>query len=156
MSPMLDPEARTWLDNLLAAIAAAEAGPIEADLAATPRIEFWLPIVSSSSFPAFWGHVAGTESFITTSQLIHLDAEAGWARTEDSWYRLGKSFRTLQMELLRCSVISVETPGCISFELPGFAAVDPDRLDGLLTAQIAAVRALDAEDLAARKAEGEH
>ncbi len=77
MSPMLDPEARTWLDNLLAAIAAAEAGPIEADLAATPRIEFWLPIVSSSNFPALWGHVAGTESFITTSQLIHLDAEEG-------------------------------------------------------------------------------
>ena len=77
MSPMLDPEAHAWLNNLLAAIAAAEAGPIEADLAAAPKIELWLPLVSSSSFPALWGHVAGTESFITTSQLIHLDAEEG-------------------------------------------------------------------------------
>ena len=91
----LSPQDRIWFDKVLRAIAAAEAGPSDADIAQAPILSDWKAAISPGGHIMLWGEVSdhpllGTTS-ITTSQLIAIDPEAGWARTASRWYRLGRS-----------------------------------------------------------------
>lgn len=129
----LSSQDRAWFDKVLSAIAAAEAGPSGANLAQAPVLSDWKAAISSGGHIMLWGEVVdhpllGTTS-ITTSQLIAIDAEAGWARTASRWYRLGRSL------------------DAIRFTLPGFANIDdPELLQRLLAEYITRVREIDAAD----------
>jgi hypothetical protein len=85
MDHPMTPNDRTTLDQFLLAINAAEAGPSAAEIATAPRLELWQPMLSRYGMPILWGRACGHprlgDDMITTSALIALDAEAGWART---------------------------------------------------------------------------
>ena len=92
---------RAWFDKVLRAIAAA--GPSDADLVTAPVLTNWSPAISPRGHVLLWGEVIGhpvlSSDHITTSQLIAIDAEAGWARTASRWYRLGRSIDALAAEM---------------------------------------------------------
>ena len=151
----LSPNDRAWFDKVLRAIAAAEAGPSEADLAQAPVLSDWKAAISPGGHVMLWGEVTdhpllGNAS-IHTSQLIAIDPEAGWARTASRWYRLGRSFDALEAELAESMNGKAKLAGSIQFALPGFANInDPELLQKLLATYIARVRGIDAADRAAR------
>ncbi len=71
---------------------AVTGGPDEAELAAAPYLDFWAEIWRPA--PVLTGIVRGHPSIandrpIVTSDLITMDAAAGWARTLSRLYRLG-------------------------------------------------------------------
>jgi hypothetical protein len=125
-------------NTILASIAAAESGPSEADLAEAPVIDRWLPLFSKPFNLLLWGEVTGHPElgtdYITTSQLLAVNADAGWARTRSRWYRLG---------------VKERRPDFLQMELPGFTPIkDPAVLAEILAAYIARVRERDAMDRA--------
>lgn len=154
----LSSEDRAWFDKVLHAIAAAEAGPSEANLAQAPVLSDWKAAISPGGHVILWGEVAdhpilGTSS-ITTSQLIAIDPEAGWARTASRWYRLGRSIDALAAELADSMKGKAKLAGSVQFALPGFANInDPELLQKLLATYIARVRGIDAADRAASREE---
>ncbi|MTE02091.1 ATP-dependent Lon protease [Paracoccus sp. YIM 132242] len=83
-----------WLEQILAAIDEAQAGPTAEDLAAAPLLDPWHPILTLDVAPLLMGHVSGHPILgttrITTSRLITLDPGDRWARTCSRWYRLGR------------------------------------------------------------------
>ncbi|WP_354670364.1 DUF6634 family protein [Paracoccus sp. TOH] len=96
----LSPSDRAWFDKVLRAIAAAEAGPSQADLAQAPVLSDWKAAISPCGHIMLWGEVTdhpllGNAS-IHTSQLIAIDPKAGWARTASRWYRLGRPIAALE------------------------------------------------------------
>ncbi|SIT17948.1 DUF6634 family protein [Paracoccus saliphilus] len=138
-------EQQSQLDRALASIRAAEAGPTDDDLAAAPVLELWRPLANIHAAVVLWGQVTGHPrigaSTITTSRLIALDRQAGWARTYSRWYRLGEPFSEFEANVARDLKISEARKGVVSFELAGFVAVDDDNLvDRLLAAFIAHVQ----------------
>ena len=147
----LSPSDREWFDKVLCAIAAAEAGPSDADLATAPVLSDWKAAISPDGHVMLWGEVTdhprlGNAS-IHTSQLIAINPEAGWARTASRWYRLGRSIDALEAELAESLNGKAKLAGSFRFALPGFANInDPDLLQRLLTAYIARVRGIDAAD----------
>ncbi|RQP08208.1 MAG: ATP-dependent Lon protease [Paracoccus sp. BP8] len=150
----LSPNDRAWFDKVLRAIAAAEAGPSEADLAQAPVLKNWSPAISPRGHVILWGEVIGhpilDSDHITTSQLIAIDPEAGWARTASRWYRLGRSIDTLEAKLAESLNGKNTEVDAVRFTLPGFANInDSDLLQTLLTEYIARVREIDAADRAA-------
>jgi len=71
---------------------AVTGGPDEAELAAAPYLDFWAEIWRPA--PVLTGIVRGHPSIandrpIVTSDVIAMDAAAGWARTLSRLYRLG-------------------------------------------------------------------
>ncbi|MDF3606669.1 ATP-dependent Lon protease [Paracoccus sp. DMF-8] len=139
---------------MLRAIAAAEAGPSEADLALAPVLSDWKAAISPGGHVMLWGEVADHpllgHASITTSQLIAIDPEAGWARTASRWYRLGRSIDALEAELAESMNGKAKLAGSINFTLPGFMNVDdPALLAQLLAEYITRVREIDAADRAA-------
>ncbi|WP_199261141.1 DUF6634 family protein [Paracoccus binzhouensis] len=150
----LSPSDRAWFDKVLRAIAAAEAGPSDADLAHAPVLSDWKAAISPGGHVILWGEVAdhpllGTSS-ITTSQLIAINPEAGWARTASRWYRLGRSIDVIAAELAESMNGKEALAGSINFTLPGFMNVDdPALLAQLLAQYIMRVREIDAADRAA-------
>ncbi|WP_313352518.1 DUF6634 family protein [Paracoccus sp. (in: a-proteobacteria)] len=150
----LSPTDRKWFDKVLRAIAAAEAGPSEADLVQAPVLSDWKAAISPSGHIMLWGEVTdhpllGTAS-ITTSQLIAIDPEAGWARTASRWYRLCRSIDAFAAELVESLNGKKAEAEAIRFTLPGFMNVDdPALLAQLLATYIARVREIDAADQAA-------
>ncbi|HWL56816.1 MAG TPA: DUF6634 family protein [Paracoccus sp. (in: a-proteobacteria)] len=155
----LSPNDRAWFDKALHAIAAAEAGPSEADLADAPVLSDWKAAISPGGHVMLWGEVVdhpllGNAS-IHTSQLIAMDPEAGWARTASRWYRLGGSIDALEAELAESMNGKAKLAGSVQFTLPGFANInDPELLQRLLTTYIARVRGIDAADRSASGREG--
>ncbi|WP_018000169.1 DUF6634 family protein [Paracoccus sp. N5] len=149
----LSPTDRAWFDKVLRAIAAAEVGPSDADLAQAPVLSDWKAAISPGGHIMLWGEVTdhpllGTTS-ITTSQLIAIDAEAGWARTASRWYRLGRSIEALEAELAESLNGKKSNADAIRFTLPGFMNVDdPALLAQLLSEYITRVREIDAADRA--------
>lgn len=150
----LSPELRQSFDGLLLSIAAAEMGPSPTDLAEAPVIDLWRPLMFGPRTVVLWGLVSGHpeigRDYTTTSALIALDREQGWARTWNRWYRLAAPLPGL----------FPDTSGNPSglrfkdFELPGFEVIqDPARLPELLADYIARVRAVDAKDQATRHSE---
>ncbi|MGQ2908439.1 MAG: DUF6634 family protein [Aliihoeflea sp.] len=59
-----------------------------------PTLDWWSPAVRPSVCleGLVSGHpvLVGQDRAIRTSELWHLDQEAGWARTYSRWYRLGQ------------------------------------------------------------------
>jgi len=150
----LSPQDRAWLDKVLRAIAAAETGPSETNLATAPVLTNWSPAISSRGHVILWGDVIGhpilDSDHITTSQLIAIDLAAGWARTASRWYRLEKPIAVLEAELAESMNGKAKHAGSIQFALSGFANInDPELLQRLLTTYIARVREIDAADRAA-------
>ncbi len=150
----LSPNDRAWFDKVLHAIAAAEAGPSEADLAQAPVLSDWKAAISPGGHVMLWGEVTdhpllGNAS-IHTSQLIAIDPEAGWTRTASRWYRLGRSIDALAAELADSLNGKAKLAGSFQLSLPGFANIDdPELLQKLLAKYIARVREIDAADRAA-------
>lgn len=155
----LSPEDRAWFGKVLRAIAAAEAGPSDADLAQAPVLSDWKAAISPGGHVMLWGEVSdhpllGTAS-ITTSQLIAINPEAGWARTASRWYRLGRSIDALEAELAESLNGNKAESAAIRFTLPGFMNVDdPALLAQLLAKYITQVREIDAANRAASGEEG--
>ncbi|MCJ8141059.1 DUF6634 family protein [Falsirhodobacter halotolerans] len=149
----LSPTDRAWFDKVLRAIAAAETGPSEADLAQAPVLSDWKAAISPGLHVMLWGEVTdhpllGTAS-ITTSQLIAIDAEAGWARTASRWYRLGRPLDALEVEMVKSLTEKNTEADAVRFTLPGFMNIDdPALLARLLTQYIMNVREIDAADRA--------
>lgn len=154
----LSPNDRIWFDKVLRAIAAAEAGPSDADLAQAPVLSDWKAAIWPGGHVMLWGEVTdhpllGNAS-IHTSQLIAIDPAAGWARTASRWYRLGRSIDALNAELAESMNGKAKLVGSFQFTLPGFANIDdPELLQKLLATYIVRVRAIDAADRAARDGE---
>ncbi|WP_024843877.1 DUF6634 family protein [Paracoccus pantotrophus] len=152
----LSPIDREWFDKVLRAIAAAEAGPSDADLAQAPALSDWKAAISPGGYVMLWGEVTDHpllgNANIHTSQLIAIDPEAGWARTASRWYRLGRSIDEFEAELAETLNGGKAEP--IRFTLPGFANIDdPEQLQRLLTTYITRVREIDAADRAASRGE---
>lgn len=151
----LSPELRLSFDGLLLAIAAAEIGPLPADLDEAPVIDLWRPLMFGPRTVVLWGLVSGHpeigRDYTTTSALIALDRERGWARTWNRWYRLAAPLPGLFPDISgKPSSLRVT-----DFELAGFEVIeDPDRLPPLLADYIARVRAVDARDRAAWQVAG--
>ena len=149
----LSPQDRAWFDKVLRAIAAAEAGPTEEDLAQAPVLSGWKAAISPGGHVMLWGEVTdhpllGNAS-IHTSQLIAIDPEAGWARTASRWYRLGQPIAALEAEMAESLNGKEALAGSINFTLPGFINIDdPALLAQLLAEYIARVREIDAADRA--------
>ncbi|WP_112309323.1 DUF6634 family protein [Pseudogemmobacter bohemicus] len=148
----LSPELRLSFDGLVLAIAAAEMGPSPADLAEAPVIDLWRPLMFGPRTVVLWGLVSGhpeiSRDYTTTSALIALDRERGWARTWNRWYRLAAPLPGLFPDASGNPTSLRFT----DFELPGFEVIeDPDRLPELLADYIARARAVDARDRAARQ-----
>lgn len=144
---------RTQLDRVLNAIAAAEAGPAEADLANAPVLDHWRPLMSGPHVLVLWGSVSGHpelgSDLITTTPLIALNTSRGWARTKSRWYRLARSFAEFGAELAASMGVQEPGPSFLQFDLPGYQPIrDMDLLDERLAAYILRVRAIDAANCA--------
>lgn len=154
----LSPSERAWTDKVLRAIAAVEAGPSEADLANAPVLSDWKAAVSPHGHMVMWGDVAdhpilGTEP-ITTSQLVAIHPEAGWARTASRWYRLGRPISAFEAKVAESMGGEAAPAGSISVTIPGFTSIDdPALLARLLARYIVRVREIDAADRAASEEE---
>ncbi|MDF3605792.1 ATP-dependent Lon protease [Paracoccus sp. DMF-8] len=155
----LSPIDREWIDKVLRAIDAVEAGPSEANLAQAPVLSGWKAAMSPDGHVMLWGEVTdhpllGNAS-IHTSQLIAIDPEIGWARTASRWYRLGRSIDAIETALAEALNGKRALAGSIQFTLPGFTNIDdPELLALLLATYIARVREIDAADRAAFDEEG--
>jgi len=70
-----------------------DVGPTVPDLAYAPKLDNWVAMQDRVGHIMLFGHVTGHPRLgdrdIHTSQVYGLDAEAGWARTHNRWYRLG-------------------------------------------------------------------
>ena len=142
---------RAWFDKVLRAITAVENGPSAADLAQAPLLSDWKPAISSLGHVMLWGEVTdhpilGNAS-ITTSQLIAINSEAGWARTASRWYRLGRDVDAVDTELTES--LQGKGPLAGSFKLipPGFTNInDPELLAQFLAKFIERVHEVDNAD----------
>ncbi|QEU09179.1 DUF6634 family protein [Paracoccus yeei] len=153
----LSPNDRAWFDKELRAIAAARAGPSEADLAQAPVLSDWKAAISPGGHVMLCGEVVNHpllgHASIHTSQPVAIDPEAGWARTASRWYRLGRSIDALEAELAESMNGRKVKADTIRLTLPGFINLnDPALLAQLLAEYITRVREIDAAD---RSASGE-
>lgn len=116
------------------------------DLAAAPRLDLWRPLLSPPGIPILGGHVTGhpllRDTVITTSPLIALDADVGWARTFSRWYVLGTPAGRVEAAL----AARLGQPGDAGrMVLPGRVPLDgPGELAALLEARARALRSLGA------------
>lgn len=155
----LSPEHRAGLDRALKAIAEVEAGPSEADLIDAPIIDHWRALRSGSRTIVLWGNVSGHpvigRDSTTTSPLLGINVQSGWARTKSRWYILGQPFSVLEAALAESMGIENPPADFLRFELPGYLPLEsPDQLPELLANYIAWVHEFDAADRAAREQEG--
>lgn len=142
----MPPDLTARLFHYLAVLDRTEAGPSEADLAAAPRLDLWRPLLSPSGVPILGGHVTGHpllgETTITTSPLIALDADVGWARTLSRWYALGTPAARAESAL---AARLGRPDGAVRMVLPGCRPLDdPGELAALLAARARALRRLGA------------
>lgn len=152
----LSPEHRDGLDRALMAIAEAEAGPTTADLANAPLIDHWRPLRSGTRTVVLWGNVSGHpllgNDSTTTSPLLAIDVQAGWARTRSRWYALGRPFAQLEAALADSMGVEKPREDFLRFELPSYVPLEPsDQLPELLSDYIAWVRAFDQQDRISRQ-----
>lgn len=150
----LSPDDRDWIDKALQAIDAAEAGPSEADIATAPVLSDWMPAISPFAHVILVGEVVGHPILgarsITTSQLIAIHPEAGWARTVSRWYSLAQPGPASADTFARNLGLKNPTAAVVRFAITGFITMDDmASLDEILTANIAQIRQFDAADRAA-------
>jgi hypothetical protein len=67
--------------------------PTEADLAGAPTLSDWLLEVGGSLVGYVSGHPSIPDGPVTTSIVIAMDEDAGWARTVSRYYRLRNRLR---------------------------------------------------------------
>ena len=121
----------------LAAIDEVAAGPSPDALARAPLLDDWRPLIDRDGAPLLWGKVSDHPELgsrrVITSQLIALNAEAGWARSLNRWFRLGQpSYGSAgmpgsgesQADSPRGAFMR-DTTGCLPID-------DPDMLDQIL------------------------
>lgn len=147
----MTPEQYRQFQRGLDAIRAAERGPTDDDLASAPILDFWRVLIDRRPhpMPVLWGEVSGHPKLgtdmITSSRLVALNRDAGWARSVSRWYRLGRPFAEFEAELAGQLRQADTSPGTVGFELPGFSVIDdPAALDQILTDYIALMRKIDA------------
>ncbi|QUS37428.1 DUF6634 family protein [Falsirhodobacter algicola] len=153
----LPPHKRAWYDKVLRAIKVTQAGPSAADLLNAPVLTRWHPALSPRGHVILWGEVINHprlgSAYITTSQLIAINYQSGWARTASRWYQLSDSLAKLEAN--GGQAIEKQMAGSFHYPLPGFTNIDdPTLLQDLLAAYIARVHQIDAEDRAYRDEEG--
>lgn len=144
----MTPEQRHQLDRALLAIRDAERGPTAEELAAAPILDIWRPMLTQHRMAVLWGEVSGHpklgRDLITTSRLVAIDRERGWARTVSRWYHLGTPFHAFEAQLIRKMGQEAAKAGFVGFELTGFTPVDdPQLLDQILAAYVALVRKIE-------------
>lgn len=136
----MTPELKHHLDRVLAAIQAVDAGPSPAELAQAPFLDAWRPLVGIFGSPVLWGKVSGHprlgSAMITTSRLIAIDREAGWARSLNRWFRLGRAAEPGP----RITIAEVKRGRIIRETGAFFPVDDPAVLDRILAGFIAAAR----------------
>lgn len=92
--------------RLSAAIKDAQRGPSDEDLEDAPLIECWMPVRDPLfGRPLLIGqasqHPAPVASRVdTTTPVVAIDVTMGFARTHDSWYRLGTPADAMARSLL--------------------------------------------------------
>lgn len=76
------------------AVHAAASGPSPEDLQEAPLLDGWIAVAEITGNLCLLGKVEGHPSIgsgtISTSPLMKIDPEAGYARTVSRWYRLGR------------------------------------------------------------------
>lgn len=147
-------EDRAWIDSALHAIAAVESGPSEADIANAPVIAHWKPAISPFGHVILLGEIVDQPNLdktsLTTSKLIAIHPEAGWARTVLCWYRLAQPVAATEEALARSLGLKNPTAASLKFAMPGFITMDDmANLDEILTENIVRIRKIDAADRAA-------
>lgn len=131
----------------LRALAAAEAGPTPTDLADAPLIELWQVLLNPRGAPVLYGYASGHPEIgtdtVRTSWLIALDRDAGWARSLNRYYRLGRSLEEAARPGVNRDPAQAEVaPGTYHYEYPGYTPLtDPVALDKLLAGHAAQLRA---------------
>lgn len=150
------PELQHHLQNVLAAIRAIKAGPSTAEIAAAPILDLWRPLLSHFGSPVLWGKVIdhprlGT-TMMTTSRLVAIDRERGWARSLGRWFRLGERYSDVQANPAQPNSLVAAQRDTINFEATGYIPLDdPARLDGILADFISQAR----KEAAAREIGGD-
>ena len=85
---------RERLTAVLKALGRGE-GPSAAEIAAAPLLDAWQQTSSNEGMTVLVGVVSGhprlLDGPVTTSPLLLLDVERGFARTVSRWYRIGRS-----------------------------------------------------------------
>ncbi len=88
-------------ENMLTALEAAEAGPTEQEIADAPTLNPWRLELWSDHFRLYGicdDHPEIVDRHVTTSPLLALDADKGWARSRSRWYKVGGDFQTTEPE----------------------------------------------------------
>jgi len=128
-----------WAQKIRSAIKAADGGPSENDLAEAPVLNYWRPHVARHGAPILWGIASGHPrlkgGWITTSQLVAIDVDQGWARTASRWYALGRPFSDYEAMIAEGFGIEEVPVGFVQIDLPGYLPLDDlSLLDQLLMA----------------------
>jgi|TARA_R110002012_G_scaffold321035_1_gene547153 hypothetical protein len=73
--------------------------------------------------------------WITTSQLVAIDVDQGWARTALRWYALGQPFPVYETTIALDLGIEAAQAGFVQVDVPGYRPLDDiSLLDQLLAA----------------------
>jgi outer membrane protease len=128
-----------WAEKLRSAITAADRGPSENDFTGAPVLKYWRPHVSRHGAPILWGIASGHPrlkgGWITTSQLVAIDVDQGWARTASRWYALGGPFSDYEAMIAEGFGIDEAPSGFVQMDVPGYRPLDDmSLLDQLLAA----------------------
>ncbi|MBO9429586.1 DUF6634 family protein [Sulfitobacter sp. R18_1] len=128
-----------WAQKLRSAIKAADAGPTETDLVDAPMLTYWRPHVSRLGAPILWGIASGhprlTGGWITTSQLVAIDVDQGWARSASRWYALGRPFADYERTIAKDLGLEEAPSGFVQMDVPGYRPLNNlSLLDELLAA----------------------
>lgn len=79
-------------ESVLASIEAANRGPTDNELAEAPLLDNWR-VEDWGDHLRLYGscedHPEIDDPFVTTSPLLRISFENGWARSRSRWYRLG-------------------------------------------------------------------
>lgn len=117
-----------WAQKIRTAITAAEGGPSEHDLAGAPTLNYWRPHITRHGAPILWGMASGhptlAEGWITTSQLVAIDANRAWARTASRWYVLAQPFSAYEAKIAEGLGMEEAPPGFVQVDLPGYRPLD--------------------------------
>jgi len=84
------------IDDLLTAVLEADKGPSQGDLLNAPLLNPWRIDIWDGHFRLYGactGHPEIDDPFVTTSPLLALDPDRGWARTRSRWYRVGSDWQ---------------------------------------------------------------
>jgi len=92
-----------YLNDFLETLEAIERGPTEQDLSVAPTLNPWRAIQSESElivrlYGRVKNHPSIYDEYLTTSPLLAIDIEQGWARTKSRWYKIGPDWEDVGSE----------------------------------------------------------